>query len=72
MPFSTKPDNHLSRGSFALLKGMIMFLFRAVVPASLAGIAAVWPDLDIGILALCTDRLIMLHTYGLRFLIHED
>ena len=47
-------------------------LFCAVVPASLAGIAAVWPELDIGILALCTDRLIMLHPQGLLFFIHEN
>jgi len=47
-------------------------LFRAVVPASFAGIAAVRSHLEIGILALCTDRLIMLHSYGRWFLIHEN
>jgi len=47
-------------------------LFRAVVPASLAGIAAIGLNLQIGILALCADRFIMLHTRGLGFLIHEN
>jgi hypothetical protein len=47
-------------------------LFRAVVPASLAGITAVRSYLEIGILALCTDWLIMFYPNGLLFLIHEN
>jgi hypothetical protein len=47
-------------------------LFCAVIPAALACIGAIRSDLDFGILALYTYRLIMLHTRGLGFLIHED
>jgi hypothetical protein len=47
-------------------------LFRAVASAALAGIAAVRLDLQVGILAFCADRLVMLYTDGLRFLIHEN
>ena len=49
-----------------------LVLFRAVIPASLAGIAAIGLNLQIGILALCADWFIMLHTRGLGFLIHEN
>jgi hypothetical protein len=50
----------------------LVVLLRAVVPATFAGIAAIRSDLDIGILAFCTNRLIMLYTQCLRFLIHEN
>jgi hypothetical protein len=47
-------------------------LFCAVIPAAFAGITAIGPELDIGVLALCTDGFVMLHADGLGFLIHED
>jgi hypothetical protein len=49
-----------------------LILFCAVIPASFAGIAAIRFYFDIRILAFCTDGLVMLHAYGLWFLIHED
>jgi hypothetical protein len=50
-----------------LLVGHPLELFRAIVPASFAGITAIWFYLEVGILALCTDRLVMFYPYGLLF-----